>query len=303
MRQCRGLTPPLAQPNWALLGGARAQHRWLLTPLGASKGFGATTPRKQEDADDASSSKPRTRKRRQEMSRSMPGSAQREALQNQAFQGAVDAQKRVVDEQENAEFAARLQALKAQGEEKRRTLPAAAAPAADASGPSATPRPAGSPGPNLAAFDQPAESIYDNPPSLQDTVLSSLNSDISDPKLKNAQIGPSQVGIAVSAVVFGLVFVLVAGGDFVPSNRFKGVRPALDAPDSVQQGIIKTRISQLEEQLRLAPNDPESTQALALSYAQLFEFDKAANLLDKLVAKQPNLADAWRVRAPSSALE
>jgi tetratricopeptide (TPR) repeat protein len=132
--------------------------------------------------------------------------------------------------------------------------------------------------------------------------MSQLNSDVSDPKLRSAQFGPSQIGIAVGAVIFGLVFVLVSGGDFLPNNRYKGVRAAREPPDAVEEGIIKGRIAQLEQALQADANDTEALQALALSYAQLFNFDKAAGLLDKLTARQPNNADAWRVSDGFSSL-
>lgn len=38
---------------------------------------------------------------------------------------------------------------------------------------------------------------------------------------RQAQIGPGQLGLAGGAVLFGLVFLLVSGGDFATSNRYK----------------------------------------------------------------------------------
>lgn len=38
---------------------------------------------------------------------------------------------------------------------------------------------------------------------------------------RSAQIGPGQLGLAGGAILFGLVFLLVSGGDFAPSNRYK----------------------------------------------------------------------------------
>ncbi len=66
----------------------------------------------------------------------------------------------------------RLQALKVEGAEKKRA-------AAGATG---------------SVLDQPVN--YSSPPSLSDTLLSQLNSDVSDPKLRNAQFGPNQLAVA-----------------------------------------------------------------------------------------------------------
>jgi hypothetical protein len=38
---------------------------------------------------------------------------------------------------------------------------------------------------------------------------------------RQAQIGPGQLGLAGGAVLFGLVFLLVSGGDFATTNRYK----------------------------------------------------------------------------------
>ena len=73
----------------------------------------------------------------------------------------------------------------------------------------------------VAAFDAKPDDIYANPPSVLDTITNQLNSDVSDPSLRQAQFGPNQIAVAGGAIIFGLVFVLVSGVDFSPSNRFQ----------------------------------------------------------------------------------
>lgn len=139
------------------------------------------------------------------------------------------------DRGNNEDFSLRLQQLKAEGREKKKTV----GPAGPANSVLQAP---------VAAFDaNPEEDIYANPPKLTDTLMGQLNSDVSDPSLKSAQFGPNQLAVAGGAIIFGLIFVLVSGGELQPNNRFKGVRPAQDEPDSVEQGLLKGAISQLEQ--------------------------------------------------------
>lgn len=92
----------------------------------------------------------------------------------------------------------------------------------------------------------PPEDIYANPPTITQTFLSGMNSEISDPKLRNAQFGPGQLGLAAGALAFGLVFLVVSGGDYASSKRYKGIQPSIAPPDAIEEGILKTRMAQLE---------------------------------------------------------
>ncbi len=79
--------------------------------------------------------------------------------------------------EEEAEFAKRLAVVKLEGQEKKSSLPYATAGSS-----------------NVAAFDGPSATLdYSRPPSIGDTLMGQLNADVSDPSLKNAQIGPNQV--------------------------------------------------------------------------------------------------------------
>eukprot|EP00983_Pelagomonas_calceolata_P099916 1158509-Pelagomonas_calceolata.AAC.2 len=224
---------------------------------------------------------------------------QQQASRNQAFENTVMKQQEVEDKGMDEDFTKRLQQLKKEGEMKK-------VASSSGTGGSSQTQGAGKAGPGqqqvpVAAFDAKPEDIYANPPSVADTLLGQLNSDVSDPALKSAQFGPNQIAVAGGAIIFGLVFVLVSGGDFAPDNRFKGVRPAQEAPDSVETGLLKGAIAQLEQDLAEDPNDTQATEQMALAYARLQQFEKASQILEKLVARIPNDADAWRVGSNSNA--
>lgn len=189
-------------------------------------------------------------------------------------------------DQEEEDFNKRLQSLKAQSEQAAKQL-ADSKTSVLSTG---------------ASQNVVTDNIYENPPTVTDTLLSQLNSDVADPKMKNAQFGPGQLFLAGGAVVFGLVFLLSTGGDFAVSNRFSNVRPAQTSLDPIQEGIYKSRAAQLELMLRETPNNPENLQELALTYAKLFEYEKAASPLDQLVAMQPNNAQAWRLLGETALL-
>uniref|UniRef100_A0A7S0X244 Uncharacterized protein n=1 Tax=Chlamydomonas leiostraca TaxID=1034604 RepID=A0A7S0X244_9CHLO len=251
----------------------------------ANKGFGQGTAKAPKDD-------PKKKPRAKNFKKTLPQTVTPQEMLpfgDQQFQAVQKIEQRIEDEREDDEFSQRLLALKVQGEEKRRERGVSPG----ATSPSAAP---------VAAFDAEPTNIYANPPTITETLVSQLNSEVSDPKMKTAQFGPNQVGVAAGAIIFGLVFVLVAGGDFAPNNRFKGVRAANEAPDAVEEGIIKGRISQLEQQLQATPGDTEATQALALSYAQLLKYDKAASIMEKLTQRDPKNADAWRLLGETSLL-
>lgn len=294
----RGSQPP-ALATGASAAGSPSGLPWILarqqlgSRLGlvvcpAAKGFGKVE-RRDEDDDDAGlmpgKKRARAKNFKRQMSATVPTQEQKDSMSNQ-FAAVAQLSKQAEVAEEDEDFSKRLLALKQQGEEMKKelkatgSLPVAPGQLAD---------------PSLSVFDQKPDDLYSNPPSITDTLMNQLNSDVSDPKLKSAQFGPNQVGVAAGAIIFGLVFVLVAGGDLAPNNRFKGVRPAREPPDAVEEGIIKGRIAQLENQLQATPGDTQATEALALSYARLLKFDKAASLLDKLTQRDPTNADAWRV--------
>lgn len=195
-------------------------------------------------------------------------------------------------QEEDDIFAKRLTAMKQEGEERRKALPAAAGRV-------------GGGGAGSAVFEGVTTPLdYSSPPSLSDTLMSQLNSDVSDPKLKTAQIGPNQLGVAAGALALGIMFVIVSGGDLAStsSKRFKGYQPALQPPDEFETGLIKGRIGQLQNAREADPRDLGALEELAISYARLFDFPKASKLLDQLVAAKPGDAEAWRLLGETTLL-
>ena len=66
--------------------------------------------------------------------------------------------------------------------------------------------------------------------------------------------------------------------------------------------MIKGRIGQLENAREANPSDMAALEEEAVSYAQLLEYEKAADLLDKLVAARPKDAEAWRLLGETTLL-
>jgi len=261
------------------------------------KGFGNSNKTLSSSDDEEDGPRQRKMKRRNTKTTLQE---QQQASRNQAFENTVMKQQEVEDKGMDEDFTKRLQQLKKEGEMKK-------VASSSGTGGSSQTQGAGKAGPGqqqvpVAAFDAKPEDIYANPPSVADTLLGQLNSDVSDPALKSAQFGPNQIAVAGGAIIFGLVFVLVSGGDFAPDNRFKGVRPAQEAPDSVETGLLKGAIAQLEQDLAEDPNDTQATEQMALAYARLQQFEKASQILEKLVARIPNDADAWRLLGETNLL-
>eukprot|EP00879_Flechtneria_rotunda_P026328 GHRR01028068.1.p1 GENE.GHRR01028068.1~~GHRR01028068.1.p1 ORF type:complete len:444 (+),score=218.28 GHRR01028068.1:833-2164(+) len=206
----------------------------------------------------------------------------------------LEAAKKRADEE--AEFAARLELIKLEAAQKRAAgaVPAAATAAAAVS--NAAPR---------AVFDAPVspeDDMYANPPSILSTLQDQLQSDINDPALRQAKIGPGQAGLALGAVLFGLVFVLVSGGDFASTNRYKGLRPARPPPDPIEMSQLAKQAEGFKARLQQNPKDLQSLEAAAVTYARMQDFDDAADLLDKLTAARPDDVEAWRLLGESRLL-
>ncbi|GLI64567.1 hypothetical protein VaNZ11_007888 [Volvox africanus] len=313
LQRCPPSLTTIAQVH--LLGVASARSgpwRRLSLVVHAAKGFGKPKPTAVNHAGD-DEGPARGRKGKAKRVQLQPGNTglipnqQRNQPQSQdvlqpQFQTKLLAPEQPSEEED--EFMARLQALKAQGKE----LAAAAATQDTDAATSITP----------AIFDAVPSTnggvstgeggIYANPPPLSQTLLTAAGggaaaSDISDPKLRDANIGPSQLGLAAGAIVFIAIFILVAAGDYAPSSRrYSGIKPAQAPPDPIEEKILKGKVSLYEEQLKADPNNDGAAEALATSYARLLQYDKAASLLEKLSTRNPNDAEIWRLLGESSLL-
>ncbi|EFJ43190.1 hypothetical protein VOLCADRAFT_121454 [Volvox carteri f. nagariensis] len=108
---------------------------------------------------------------------------------------------------------------------------------------------------------------------------------------------------AVTPAIFDAPVTPAGGGDYAPSSRrYSGIRPAQSPPDAIEEKILKTKITLYEDQLKADPNNDNITEALATSYARMLQYDRAAELLEKLSKRTPNDAEVWRLLGESSLL-
>ncbi len=207
----------------------------------AARGFGKTKPKKDDAVDGVSGSRRKTKNVKVEQSSigPIPGQAQQQVATTFNDQLLVPNQ----PTEEDDDFATRLALLKEQGRERAAELKAASSPAEGTSAQSAT---------SPAIFDV-QEDIYANPPPITQTLMGAAGeSSISDPKLRDANIGPSQLGLAAGAIVFVAIFIIVAAGDYAPaSKRYSGVRPAQQPPDAIEEKILKGKVALYEDQLKV----------------------------------------------------
>lgn len=206
----------------------------------AARGFGKTKPKKDDAVDGVSGSRRKTKSVKVEQGSigPIPGQAQQQVATTFNDQLLVPKQ----PTEEDDDFAKRLALLKEQGRERAAELKAAS-PAEGTSAQAAS---------SPAIFDV-QEDIYANPPPITQTLMGAAGeSSISDPKLRDANIGPSQLGLAAGAIVFVAIFIIVAAGDYAPaSKRYSGVRPAQQPPDAIEEKILKGKVALYEDQLKV----------------------------------------------------
>ncbi|WIA22004.1 hypothetical protein OEZ85_004358 [Tetradesmus obliquus] len=275
-----GLLSPrqqLLRPGAASVPGIRTRSPCLI--VHAAKGFGSSKRSTKENVSTAGRKAKRVAVRPQ--APQVPSGLADVAVQQYEE---LEAAKKAAEEE--AEFASRLELIKAEAAQKKAaglvpSLPAKAAAQQ----------------PQRAVFDAPKEpeDIYANPPSILSTLQDQLQSDINDPALREAKIGPGQLGLAGGAILFGLVFVLVAGGDFATTNRYKGVRPSRPPPDPIEMARLARQAEGFEAKFVADPADLQSLEAAAVTYARMADYPRAADLLEQLTVAKPDDAEAWRV--------
>ncbi|WIA42438.1 hypothetical protein OEZ86_008435 [Tetradesmus obliquus] len=267
----------LLRPGAALMPGIRTRSPCLI--VHAAKGFGSSKRSTKEDVSTAGRKAKRVAVRPQ--APQVPSGLADVAVQQYEE---LEAAKKAAEEE--AEFASRLELIKAEAAQKKAAglVPSIPAKAAAQQ-------------PQRAVFDAPKEpeDIYANPPSILSTLQDQLQSDINDPALREAKIGPGQLGLAGGAILFGLVFVLVAGGDFATTNRYKGVRPSRPPPDPIEMARLARQAEGFEAKFAADPADLQSLEAAAVTYARMADYPRAADLLEQLTVAKPDDAEAWRV--------
>ena len=151
------------------------------------KGFGDA---QQSGADERVRKQPKSKRvtvRREEAPIPNQGNLDRGGgVVNPAFAAVSALEEGMKKKEEDNEFAKRLAVIKVEGEERRREALNTSVAMSN-----------GGANAEAAVFD--AKLDYSNPPSLSATLMNSLNSDVSDPALKQANIGPNQIGVAAAA--------------------------------------------------------------------------------------------------------
>ncbi|XP_037487109.1 uncharacterized protein LOC119365571 isoform X1 [Triticum dicoccoides] len=105
----------------------------------------------------------------------------------------------------------------------------------------------------------------------------------------------TRVGIGIAVVVFGLVFTFgdfLPSGSVSPSNESTVVNKQLSEEERTN---YKRALEGYEETLAKSPNDPTALEGAAVSLVELGEYQKASDLLEKLVKVIPEKAEAYRL--------
>lgn len=105
----------------------------------------------------------------------------------------------------------------------------------------------------------------------------------------------TRVGIGIAVVVFGLVFTL---GDFIPYGSFSSNKESTVVNKQLsteEKTKFERALKGFEEALVKSPNDPTALEGAAVSLVELGEYEKASDLLEKLVKVIPDKAEAYRL--------
>nr|XP_027122568.1 uncharacterized protein LOC113739541 isoform X4 [Coffea arabica] len=104
-----------------------------------------------------------------------------------------------------------------------------------------------------------------------------------------------QIGAAVTALIFGLVF---AFGDFLPSEKITPTEEATTVVEKFsakERESLKKRLQQFEQTLSISQDNPIALEGAAVTLAELGEYDRAASLLEDLTKKKPSDPDVFRL--------
>ncbi|KAI4967316.1 hypothetical protein ZWY2020_028719 [Hordeum vulgare] len=114
-------------------------------------------------------------------------------------------------------------------------------------------------------------------------------------QLNQIRVHLALVGIGIAVVVFGLVFTFgdfLPSGSVSPSNESTVVNKQLSEEERTN---YKRALEGYEETLTKSPNDPTALEGAAVSLVELGEYQKASDLLEKLIKVIPDKAEAYRL--------
>ncbi|CAI9114587.1 OLC1v1015341C1 [Oldenlandia corymbosa var. corymbosa] len=105
----------------------------------------------------------------------------------------------------------------------------------------------------------------------------------------------TKIGVAVAAVIFGLVF---AFGDFLPTDSDSPTEEAAPAGSKIsseERERLQKRLQQFEQTLSISTEDTEALEGTAVTLAELGEYGRAASRLEDLIKKKPTDPDVFRL--------
>ncbi|XP_051135316.1 uncharacterized protein LOC127254311 [Andrographis paniculata] len=104
-----------------------------------------------------------------------------------------------------------------------------------------------------------------------------------------------KVGVGVAALAFGLVF---AFGDLVPSESVNPTEEDAKLGNNIsreERTNLEERLKEFEGTLSTAPEDTAALEGTAVTLAEMGEYKKAAQLLEKLTEKKQQDPDVFRL--------
>lgn len=136
---------------------------------------------------------------------------------------------------------------------------------------------------------------YDNPPPLSAT-LSSVTGGAQGPSTSSSEegtFGPNQVVLgALSLVLIGIFLVANGGSELGYATKRSGSESML-APE--QRKDLEAELAKMEARLQDTADDLEAVESSAVIQAQLGNYKKSSELLEKLIDAKPNDQDALRL--------
>jgi len=134
---------------------------------------------------------------------------------------------------------------------------------------------------------------YDNPPPLSSTLMSASGSGQSTSTSEEGTFGPSQVVLgALSLVLIGIFLVANGGSELGYATKRSSSETSL-APE--QRKDLEAELETMESRLKEKADDLEAIESSAVIQAQLGNYKKSSELLERLVESKPNDQDALRL--------
>lgn len=134
---------------------------------------------------------------------------------------------------------------------------------------------------------------YDNPPPLSSTLMSATGSGQSTSTSEEGTFGPSQVVLgALSLVLIGIFLVANGGSELGYATKRSSSESSL-APE--QRKDLEAELGSMESRLQDNAGDLEALESSAVIQAQLGNYKKSSELLEKLADSKPDDQDVLRL--------